>query len=349
MRAAVVRTLPSLQPELADIDTPDPVPGELLVRVEACGICGTDLHILAGESYRPTLPFVLGHEGVGAVVAAGSPGDEHWIGRRVTTTLFEGAGGDCDLCRAGNGPCLSGDERLCPTIRSVIGISQRNGAFADFVAVRASLAIPVPDSLASPQAAALVDAGATAVNTVEAAALGGTGRVVVVGAGPVGFFVAELLRRDGHELVVVEPQEGRRQAATALGHQAVATIDEVDPSPLVIECSGAPDAIAPALDVLLPRGLLVLAGYSTVPHLDLAPIARKELSIRGVRSGSTSHLQRALTLAADGEIRVPALSLWPLEQMGEALAALRAGSVEGKAIITTQAYGGAAHERPFAE
>ena len=114
MRAAVVRTLPSLEPELADIDTPDPVPGELLLRVEACGICGTDLHILAGESYRPTLPFVLGHEGVGAVVAAGSPGDEHWIGRRVTTTLFEGAGGDCDLCRAGNGPCLSGNERLCP-------------------------------------------------------------------------------------------------------------------------------------------------------------------------------------------------------------------------------------------
>ena len=292
---------------------------------------------------------MLGHEGVGAVVAAGSPEDEHWIGRRVTTTLFEGAGGDCELCRAGNGPCLSGNERLCPTIRSVIGISRRNGAFAEFVAVRASLAIPVPDSLASPAGGRARGCRRNGGQHRRSCGARGHGSVVVVGAGPVGFFVAELLRRDGHELVVVEPQEGRRQAATALGHRAVATIDEVDPSPLVIECSGAPDAIAPALDVLLPRGLLVLAGYSTVPHLDLAPIARKELSIRGVRSGSTSHLQRALTLAADGEIRVPALSLWPLEQMGEALAALRAGSVEGKAIITTQAYGGAAHERPFAE
>jgi alcohol dehydrogenase, propanol-preferring len=342
MRAAVVRTLPSLEPELTDIATPDPVSGELLVRVEACGICGTDLHILAGESYRPTLPFVLGHEGVGVVVAAGSPEDEHWIGQRVTTTLFEGAGGDCDLCRTGNGPCLSGNERLCPTIRSVIGISQRNGAFAEFVAVRASLAIPVPDSLASPAAAALVDAGATAVNTVEATAFEGTAPLVVIGAGPVGFFVAELLRRDGRELVVVEPQTGRREAAQALGHRVVATIDEADPGPCVVECSGAPEAIAPALDLLLPRGLLVLAGYSTVPHMDLAPIARKELSIRGVRSGSTPHLQRALTLAADGEIRIPALSLWPLEQMGDALAALRAGAVEGKAVITTPAYDDAA-------
>ena len=85
MRAAVVRTLPSLEPELAEVAVPDPVAGELLVRVDACGICGTDLHILAGESYRPTLPFVLGHEGVGVVVAAGSPDGEHWIGRRVTT------------------------------------------------------------------------------------------------------------------------------------------------------------------------------------------------------------------------------------------------------------------------
>jgi alcohol dehydrogenase len=337
MRAAVLQTLPSLEPELADIATPDPVSGELLVCVDACGICGTDLHILAGESYRPALPFVLGHEGVGVVVAAGSPEDEHWIGQRVTTTLFEGAGGDCDLCRAGNGPCLSGNERLCPTIRSVIGISQRNGAFAEFVAIRASLAIPVPDSLSSPEAAALVDAGAAAVNTVEATTPEGTAPVVVIGAGPVGFFVAELLRRDSRKVVVVEPQQRRREAAQALGHQVVATIDDVDPSACVIECSGAPEAIAPALGLLLPRGLLMLAGYSIVPHMDLAPIARKELSIRGVRSGSASHLQRALTLAADGEIRIPALSLWPLEQIGDALAALRGGAVEGKAVITTRA------------
>jgi D-arabinose 1-dehydrogenase-like Zn-dependent alcohol dehydrogenase len=200
----------------------------------------------------------------------------------------------------------------------------------------------VPDSLAAPEAAALVDAGATAVNAVEATAYAGPAPLVVIGAGPVGFFVAELLRRDGHELVVVEPQEGRREAALALGHRAAATIDAVDPSPWVIECSGAPEAIAPALDLLLPRGLLVLAGYSTVPDMDLAPIARKELSIRGVRSGSTSHLRQALTLAADGAIRIPALSLWPLEEIGDALAALRGGTVEGKAVITTRGYDSAA-------
>ena len=159
MRAQVVTEIPSLAPALGEIPKPEPLPGELLVRVEACGICGTDLHILAGESYRPDLPFVLGHEGVGVVTAAGSPEDAGWIGQRVTSTLFEGAGGDCDLCRAGTGPCLDGNERLCPTIRSVIGISKRNGAFAEFVAMRAGQAIPVPETLSSPDAAALVDRG----------------------------------------------------------------------------------------------------------------------------------------------------------------------------------------------
>ncbi|MEI7760670.1 MAG: alcohol dehydrogenase catalytic domain-containing protein [Thermoleophilia bacterium] len=337
MRAQVVTEIPSLAPALGEIPKPEPLPGELLVRVEACGICGTDLHILAGESYRPDLPFVLGHEGVGVVTAAGSPEDAGWIGQRVTSTLFEGAGGDCDLCRAGTGPCLDGNERLCPTIRSVIGISKRNGAFAEFVAMRAGQAIPVPETLSSPDAAALVDAGATAVNTVEAITYAGPAPLVVVGAGPVGFFVAELLARDGRDLVVVEPQRGRRDAAIALGHQVVPTIEDAPATPCVIECSGSPAAIQPCLDVLLPRGMLVLAGYATVPSLDMASIARKELSIRGVRSGSNAHLRRALELAAAGEIRVPRLTLWPLEEMADALGALRAGEVEGKAVITVEA------------
>ena len=141
MRAAVVRTLPSLEPELADIDTPDPAPGELLVRVEACGICGTDLHIpRASPTGRPCrsssatrVSARLSQQdhprtSTGSVGVSRRPSSKG-PGRRV-------------LCRAGNGPCLSGNERLCPTIRSVIGISQRNGAFADFVAVRASARDP---------------------------------------------------------------------------------------------------------------------------------------------------------------------------------------------------------------
>src|SRR5258706_11300488 len=115
MRAALGLSLPTPGPSIESVAGPGALGAdELLVRIEACGICGTDLHILAGESYRPELPFVLGHEAVGVVVAAGDGADSRWIGRRTTMTLFEGDG----TCLE----CLAGRERLCPNLRAVRGV-----------------------------------------------------------------------------------------------------------------------------------------------------------------------------------------------------------------------------------
>src|SRR4051812_22098778 len=123
MRAALLTTIPTQHLESGEIPDPTPGPGELVIEMLACGICGTDLHILDGKSYRPELPFVLGHEPVGRVVATGSSEDADWVGRRVTMTLFTGDG-SCAWCRAG-------DERLCPNLVSITGVVRANGGFAD--------------------------------------------------------------------------------------------------------------------------------------------------------------------------------------------------------------------------
>jgi 2-desacetyl-2-hydroxyethyl bacteriochlorophyllide A dehydrogenase len=325
VRAALVREFPTDVLEVTDVAEPEPqAVDELLIAVEACGICGTDLHIVEGHSYRPTLPFVLGHEPVGTVIAAGD-GVREWLGRQVTISLFRGCG-TCALCTSGN-------ERLCSELVSITGVLDSWGGFAERVLVRAAQAVDVPDGLTAAEAAVLVDAGATAMNAVRVSLEDGGEQFVVVGGGPVGFLVAERLRASRKAPLVIEPRSTRREALARLGHEVRGGLDVGVAPDVVLDCAGAPGVLSWALESLAPRGLYVAVGYGLVPEVDLAPLARKELTIRGVRSGSQSDLQEALELAASGEIRLPTISTWSIEEINDAFRALRAGEVEGKAVI----------------
>lgn len=326
MHAAVITTIPSDALELREVPTPRPeADDDVVLEVEACGICGTDLHILAGEAYRPDLPFVLGHEPVGTVVEAG-PGAQEWIGRRATITLFTGEG-SCAMCRAG-------DERLCPELVSITGVLGVWGAYAERVRVHARQLVEVPAGLSGPEAASLVDSGATAANSVRVALARDPRRVLVLGAGPIGHLSAEMLRVHGVDVQVAEPNPLRRTALEALGHQVVGSAGEAEPAPdVVIDCTGAPAAVPPGLELVGPRGLYVLAGYSRVPDVDFAVIARKEAEIRGIRSGRREDLESLIDLAASGRIRLPEIARWRLTDVNDALTALRGGQVPGKAVI----------------
>jgi D-arabinose 1-dehydrogenase-like Zn-dependent alcohol dehydrogenase len=156
--------------------------------------------------------------------------------------------------------------------------------------------------------------------------------VTVVGGGPLGFLAASLLQAREADVTVIEINPARRAALERAGIRAFPVA--ADAGDVVIECSGAPAAVTWALDALPARGRLILAGYSAVPDLDLAPVARKELTINGIRSGSARDLAEVLRLAAMGSIVTPPIATWPLERINDALAALRAGGVEGKAVIT---------------
>ena len=326
MQAALARAIPTERLELATVKRPQVrADDDVLVRVEACGICGTDLHILEGGSYRPDLPFVLGHEPVGIVVEAGDAARE-WLDRRVTMTLFTGDG-TCHLCR-------EGDERLCPNLVSITGVLGVWGGYADYVLVHAAQLLAVPEALSPAATASLVDCGATAANAVRVTQERRPTRVLILGAGPIGFMAAEMLSLKGVPLQVVQSSPLRREAIARLEHEAVASIAEVDGRfDAVIDCTGAPGIMTAGLDVLVPRGIYVLAGYARVPEVDFAVVARKELTIRGTRSGRREDLQATLDLTASGQMRLPEISEWSLSQVNDALAALRAKEVPGKAVV----------------
>jgi 2-desacetyl-2-hydroxyethyl bacteriochlorophyllide A dehydrogenase len=326
MRAALARTIPTGHLDVALVPRPRiEHPDDVLVRVEACGICGTDLHILDGISYRPELPFVLGHEPVGIVVDAG-PTAQAWLGRRVTMTLFTGDG-SCAVCR-------QGDQRLCPNLVSITGVLAAWGGYAELLRVHAQQLVAVPGSLPADEAASLVDCGATAANSVRVALERRPGRVLVLGAGPIGYMCAELLRIADVRVQVVQHSPLRREALARIGHEVVASIPEASgPVDVVIDCTGSADVLASGLQALGPQGWYILAGYARVPDVDLAVVARKELSIRGIRSGRREDLERVLQLTADGRMRLPEISRWPLQDVNAALAALRERRVPGKAVI----------------
>jgi propanol-preferring alcohol dehydrogenase len=136
---------------------------------------------------------------------------------------------------------------------------------------------------------------------------------------------------------VVEPREERRSLLAALTHDVLPSLAELDaPVPVVADCAGDAAAVAPALDLLEPGGALILVGYSRVADLDMAPIARKELTVRGIRSGSKRHLEHVLRIAAAGTIRLPPATTWSIAEINAAFAALRAGRVAGKAVVVNQ-------------
>ena len=329
MKAAVLRELPSGRLQVCDVPEPALQAGSVIVEVSACGICGTDLHIMGGTSYRPELPFVLGHEPVGTIVGVSPDVDQLLLGRRIAAAIFVG----CGHCP----PCRAGDERLCVHGARVTGVLGLWGGFAERLVLGADQVVDVPADLPDVVAASLVDAGPTAHNAARTVLAGDrppSSSMVVAGAGPVGVVLAGLLMTEGVAPVLVEPNPLRRRAAGELGLHTVASLEETEPAvDVVIDCAGVPDAIVPMLNRVAVHGLYVSVGYAAVPELDLAVVARRELTIRGIRSGTRADLARVLQLAADGALRLPPCQVWTLDGINDALEDLRAGRLAGKAVI----------------
>jgi 2-desacetyl-2-hydroxyethyl bacteriochlorophyllide A dehydrogenase len=327
--AAVLKELPATALELTELPEPEPGPREVVVRVGACGICGTDLHLMAGESYRPSLPFVLGHEFAGTVTAAGGPAWADQLGRRVVPTLFIG----CGSCP----PCRAGDERLCEAGAQVVGVLGPFGGFARYVSIRGDQLVELPATISDDVAASLVDSGATAHNAVRSALAAspyGDARHLVLGGGPVGLLAAELLGLAGEAVVIVEVDPARSSVLAQRGLVAAGSLSELDGSfTTVLDCAASPDLVIPSLELLRPHGLYLAVGYSKVHEVDFAIVARRELEIRGARSGRRADLESVIALVASGKLAPPPIITWPLADINEAFSALRSGAVAGKAVI----------------
>jgi L-iditol 2-dehydrogenase len=300
MRAAVLRGIGDLV--LEERPVPEPGPGEVLVRVTAVGVCGSDVHYYErgriGE-HVVRQPLVLGHEPAGTVVALGPGAMRHRVGGRVSVE----PGVPCLHCVQ----CLAGRYNLCPDMR-FFATPPVDGAFCEYVVVHEAFAHPVPDTL-SDDASALLEPLSVGVWACRKGRITAGSRVLVNGAGPVGLVSAQCALAFGAtEVAVADVNPSRLRLARDLG--ATATIDVgqtslaeagVEPE-VLLECSGHPAAIRAALLTVARAGRAVLVGMGgdEVP-LPLSYVQNREIELTGTfRYANT--WPTAIALAAAGRV-----------------------------------------------
>ena len=313
----------------------EPAPGQALVEVAYCGICGSDLHFRDVPELFPA-GTVPGHEFSGRIVSLGD-GVRGWsAGDRVCVLPF-GQCGKCATCRAGN-------EQVCPhAVTGGVGLGTgRPGAYAGQVVVDERMLFSLPDSV-DDRAGTLVEPLAVATRAVDLARVDPDEPVLVLGAGPIGLLTALVLRHRGARQVVVcsrNPAGGVRAAVLGL---YTTSIDDVARTPpdegpaCVFECAGTPAAAQLAVEALRPLGRLLLVGLALAP-LDLAApaIVLKELEIRGVIAYRRAQFQAAIDMLAAGAIPVDELitEIVPLADAEAAFQSLTArGSEKIKVLL----------------
>ena len=325
MRAIVLDQPGSFR--VAEVPDPAPGPGEVIVRVDACGICGTDLHILAGEFPPTPYPITPGHEFAGQVVAIGpdsTPGSMPGLaeGDRVAVdpSLYCGR---CRRCRAGRGNLCANWGAIGDTV---------NGAFAEYVAVPAANVYQLPDHIDG-QRGAMAEPLACAVHGLRrlGSVLGES--AVVVGAGPMGLLLLQLLVRAGSSSVAVVDRVGTRlDAARNLGAaRAVASAEELDGArfDVAVDATGVPAAIETALGLLDRGGRLLVFGVAPADaDIAVSPfrVYNDEITIVGsmaiLRSFGAAVDLLASQAIDPGPLLSPPLSL---DDFGAAIARVRSG------------------------
>lgn len=298
--------------ELREVAEPSPGPGEVLIEVKACGICGTDVHVLYDRfPYWP--PVILGHEFSGLIVEAGPGTGLFKTGDRVVGEPHTQACGHCYLCRTGN-------IQICPMKRSPgWGI---DGGFAKFLKMPERLLHRIPDNMSYDTAAAVEPTANTVHDVVERARMDAGDFVVVLGPGPIGLLAGLTARAAGARHVVMvgtaADEEVRLKKARELGFETVINIARDNPldavealtggagADLVVECSGAPAAIASTVDLIRKKGricVIGLTGKAAIPFpWDKA--AFKVCDVTFNLSTSYTSWNRTINLIASG--RLPA-------------------------------------------
>jgi (R,R)-butanediol dehydrogenase/meso-butanediol dehydrogenase/diacetyl reductase len=340
VRAAVISDGRDLS--VVDIDRPVPAAGEALVDVRACGICGSDLHMLGMPADLIPAGHVLGHE-VAGVIAALGPGVTGWTtGDRVVVFPMV-ACGRCYACRAGH-------PNLCDTgIDHGPGIG-RQGGYAESVAVPAGMLRRLPATVSDADGA-LAEPLAVALRAIKVSAAVPGEPACVLGAGPIGVLtVAGLLARGFRRIAVVEPARGRRAAVERLGVRAVTPDEAVTgipellggPPTVAIDSTGHPSGTPLALRLLAPAGRLTVVGLPDTPAaVDLALLAVKEISVRGSLVYDEDDFAAALKYLAAGRIPCDRIitTVASLESAPALVAELRGGTTEQVKVLLAPGHG----------
>jgi L-iditol 2-dehydrogenase len=312
MKALLLSKYRSL--EIAEMPTPAAGAGEVLIRVGACGICGSDVHGYDGSSGRRIPPIVMGHEAAGRIAAVGTGVTGLAEGDRVTfdSTIY------CGAC----GYCERGEVNLCDH-RQVLGVScgdySRAGAFAEFVAVPARVVYKLPESISFAEAA-MLEAVAVAIHAVSLADISAESIALVVGAGTIGVLILQGLRAAGCRRVFVSDVDATRlKLAKELGATDVLLADKKDVVPeisqrtggvgvdLAMEAVGRDETVNSAIASVRKGGTVVLVGnISPSATLPLQKVVTRQIRLQG-SCASAGEYPQAIALMATGAIRVKPL------------------------------------------
>ncbi|GAB2912689.1 alcohol dehydrogenase [Rhodococcus aerolatus] len=322
--------------ELVEREVRSPGRGEVLVRVEACGVCHSDS--LTVEGGMPVeYPRVPGHEIAGHIEAVGEDVHPWEVGQRVGVGWFGGACGHCDPCRRGDMiSCVNGQ---------VPGIAF-DGGYADHVVVPKDALAAVPDDLAAVDAAPLLCAGITTFNALRESGARPGDLVAILGVGGLGHLGVQYARRMGFETVAIARGTDKKAQALELGahHYVDSTSEDVAEAlqalggaQTILATVTAPDAMSAAVAGLRPRGTMVVVGASADP-MQIPPFALipGSTTVAGHASGTSKDSEDTLRFSALQDVR-PMVETYPLEQAAEGYARMMSGDARFRVVLTTGA------------
>jgi len=323
---AMVLSQPGQPLELREVPRPARGEGEVLVQIEACGVCRTDLHVLDGELPDPKLPLVLGHQIVGHVIARGAQVRDLAIGARVGIPWLGWTDETCAQCRAGR-------ENLCEHARFT-GYT-RDGGYAELAAANARFAFPLPADAPATQLAPLLCAGLIGHRAYRLA--GPAPKLGLYGFGAAAHILAQVAHFEGRELFAfTKPGDAKTQEfARELGCTWAGDSDQLPPEPLdaAIIFASVGALVPAALRAVGPGGTVVCAGIhmSDIPSFPYS-ILWEERVLRSVANLTREDAREFLALAPRVPVRTQ-VTVFALEQANDALEALRHGAFEGAAVL----------------
>jgi alcohol dehydrogenase, propanol-preferring len=336
MKAAVLRDFKTPL-TVQDVPVPKPAEGEVLIKVEICGVCHSDLHVADGDWLQLAgiikKPLILGHEVVGTVAEAGSAVQGVKVGDRVGVPWIHWTCGKCEFCREGN-------ENLC--VRQQITGVTVDGGYAEFVKAPAAHVAKIPETLASEQAAPLLCAGVTVYRALRKANISTGQRLAVFGVGGLGHLAVQIGRELGSDVTAIDISEEKLALAKSLGASRMlnAASDKVVKQlrseggvHVALVTSAAKAAYDMAFYCVRPTGVLLAVG---LPAQDICfpPVlmAAGEIRIQASAVGTRQDLHEILAMGAAGKVHCE-VATQPLSQANEVLEQLRRGQVSGRLVL----------------
>ncbi|SIS00338.1 alcohol dehydrogenase catalytic domain-containing protein [Micromonospora avicenniae] len=320
---------------IAEREVPEPGPGEVLVKITACGVCYTDLDLLQGHWPIARFPVVPGHEITGVVAAAGPGVSWPPVGTAVGAQFLGDSCRHCDYC-------VRGDQILCPRKR-ITGILM-DGGYTEYAVLQADFVTPLPEGLDPVAAAPLMCAGLTAFNSLRQGGITATSRVAVIGTGGVGTLAVRYAVAMGARVAVIGRSHRGEAAARELGAERFIATQDTDPGEalkawdncganLVVNAAPSTSAAAATITGLAPDGWLVLCGYDPEPLiLPTRVMVLNRLHAMVNPSGSPHDLRDTLEFSAAHGI-LPEVTPIGLRDVNAALDAMAQGSSGKRSVI----------------